>query len=154
MDRTEIINNSPNNEKCGICQQNVNETGVKGNTCKSNSGHWFHPACYDTISERHIYGCMLCTSLGGDTFGVNCKRCGKQARSLGESYKKDIIKARLCHHTHLRKCQQEHRNLFNFPEPTLDNYDAHSNNAHPPCHTCMLEGMREKNAGNEEIMDI
>ena len=124
----------------------------KGESCKAETGHYFHTGCFDTISEKYLYGCMLCTTSAGDPNLIQCSSCGPKARILGDSCKKDIIKARRCQHTHLKECQSQHRTLFNFDPPSLDNYELHMRNALPACNTCMTLDIRPEK--QEEIITI
>ena len=134
---------SQNAEKCAICQQDVTRLqGTKPASCRAENGHYFHTCCYDTIAEKYLFGCMLCTTSAGDPNLIQCSYCGPQARLLGDSCKKDIIKARRCQHTHLKDCQAKHRSLFNFDPPSLDNYEAHLANAFPACNTCLSLDIR------------
>ena len=108
--------------------------------------HLYHEECLRTVYEQSFYGCLLCTSTSGEPKDISCRKCGPEAVLLpdNETLRRKIVMARNCGHTHLKHCQEDHRDRYQVPDPNLENYQAHLNSVFPLCCQCMVEGIRSQ----------
>ena len=133
-------------ERCGVCTLDITQTNSMSPEACVTQTHLYHEQCLRTVYEQSWYGCLLCTSTSGDPKDITCGKCGPEASLLpdNESLRRKIVMARKCGHTHLKHCQEDHRDKYQVPDPNLENYQVLLNSEFPPCVQCVVDGVRSQ----------